>query len=187
MFNWLAKLLRRTTQSDPRQPVGSRWSDAGQYVSDDKALTCAAYWGCIRVISGALSQLPWRIMQATPTGAEAAESHPAYSLIYEAPNEYMEAGTWRELMVKWVLSWGNAFNEIQRDASNRPINLHPIEPWRVSPEWIGGSLYYKIRNEGAEEVYLPSADVLHFRGMGEGIMGFSVITLHPNSIARQTN
>lgn len=168
--------MQRRTET--RQP-GSAWPfiparTAGEPVTEQTALTVSAYWCCVRVISETISQMPWRIYERTTKGRTHARQHPADRLLNRAPNADQDPATWRELMLRWVLTWGNAYCEIVRDRSFRPLALWPIEPWRVRPIRQGG-LFYQVQQPTGEPVTLPAADVLHFRGLGDELEGYSVI------------
>jgi len=148
---------------------------AGQPVTEATAFTVSAYWCCVRVISETIGQMPWRVHERTNTGQRVANQHPADRLLDRAPNEEQDAGTWRELMARWCLSWGNAYSEIVRDASYRPLALWPIEPWRVTPVRGMGGLAYEVQQPEGDTVTIPSADMLHFRGLGGDLEGWSVL------------
>lgn len=180
LFSRLANLFRGSSSyyyhaSAPSIPRES--------VSEGRSFTQSAYWCCVRVISESLSQVPWRVHEVTDRGNKIADQHPADRLLHFAPIPWMEAAVWRELLVRWVLTHGNAYCEISRDASFRPSALWPIEPWRVEPLMRGGQLVYEVQQpEGGQSVVLPAADVLHFRGLGDELKGWSVLTYAANTL-----
>jgi len=153
---------------------------AGKVVTEDVAFSVSAYWCCVRVIAETIGQMPWRVYRSTPRGREIAEGHPADRLLNRTPNAIQDAPVWRELMLRWVLSWGNAYCEIVRDSSFRPVALWPIEPWRVLPRLENGRLIYGVQQPSSVPIDLEAHDVLHFRGLGTELMGWSVI----NAMAR---
>lgn len=174
-FN-LRALMQRITKPQNNQggfPLVLR--AVGKSVTEETALTVAAYQCCVRVVSETIGQMPWRVHERTSAGQRVAEYHPADRLLNRIPNYEIDGAVWRELMVRWCMSWGNAFNEIVRDASYRPIELWPIEPWRVTPLRADGALWYVIQQPTGGTVTLPAADVLHFRGLGDDLMGLSVL------------
>jgi HK97 family phage portal protein len=153
---------------------------AGKIVTEDVAYSVSAYWCCVRVIAETIAQMPWRVSRTTGTGRELVPGHPADRLLNRYPNPAMDGPVWRELMLRWLLSWGNAYCEILRDSSFRPVALWPIEPWRVTPSLAGGRLIYSVQQPGGEPVTLEAQDMLHFRGIGTEFVGWSVI----NAMAR---
>ena len=175
-WNKLANLLRRTQPNTERgaTPLLPNWG-AGQAVTEDTAYTYSAYWCCVRVISETIAQLPWHIHERTPRGNRIADQHPADALIYRAPNKELDAAVWRELMVRHCLTWGNAYSEIERDTANRSIALWPLDPARVMPFRDQGQLWYMVAEPSGGQSYVPAADMLHFRGLGDDLMGWSVL------------
>ena len=110
----LMQRLTRPGRSSGGWPIMSR--AAGQPISEETAYTVSAYWCCVRVISETVGQMPWRIHERTSSGQRVAEYHPADRLVNRIPNREQDAATWRELMLRWVLTWGNAYSEIVRDS-----------------------------------------------------------------------
>jgi HK97 family phage portal protein len=175
--------MRLTSPGQERSswPLGVKIA-AGQPVTEDNAYTVSAYWCCVRVISETIGQMPWRIHERTPAGQRISEQHPADRLLNRMPNAEQDAATWRELMIRWCLTWGNAYCEIARDASFRPTALWPIEPWRVTPRRQAGGLWYEVQQPTGDPVMLPSADVLHFRGLGDELEGWSILQYAARSL-----
>lgn len=128
-------------------------------------------------IADDLAQVPWRAMRKVPTGGrEFAEEHPVDWLLHVQPNPEMTAFTFRQLLFFWVLTHGNGLAEIERDGAGRPVWLWPLEPWRVCPERDGaGRLYYDVQNYRGPNTALDPADVIHLKGLGDGIWGYSVL------------
>jgi HK97 family phage portal protein len=176
----LMQRLTRPGRSSGGWPIMSR--AAGQPITEETAYTVSAYWCCVRVISETVGQMPWRIHERTSSGQRVAEYHPADRLINRIPNREQDAATWRELMLRWVLTWGNAYSEIVRDSSYRPVALWPIEPWRVTPLRADDALWYVVQQPNGDSVTLPAADVLHFRGLGDDLMGWSVLQYAARSL-----
>lgn len=178
-MRWVDKimaLLRRTSAAEhSRSNMMLGMHQAGKTVTEDTAFTIGAYWCCVRVISETISQMPWRIHERTAVGQRVANGHPADKLLNRAPNPDQDAAAWRELMLRWCLTWGNAYCEIVRDNSYRPVALWPLEPWRVTPERQNGALWYMVQSDAGNPIPLPAHDVLHFRGLGDEIAGWSVL------------
>ena len=158
-------------------------SDSGMRINHDTALMLSTVWGCVRVISEALSQLPWRVMRRSDNGNEIVPSHPADRLLHVEPNGELTPAVWRELMLRDVLTWGNGYSEIERDASQRPIALWPISPDRVMPERVSGvGLVYWVYNRSGDPTPVPPESIFHLRGLGDDLSGWSVIQHARNAI-----
>ncbi len=172
-------------QSDRPQPGERRFGpllppseSAGVRVTDSLALTISAYWACVTTIADDLATIPWRAMRKIPGGGrEFAEEHPVDWLLHAQPNPEMTAFTFRQLLFFWVLTHGNGLAEIERDGAGRPVWLWPIEPWRVSPERDRrGRLYYDVQNYHEPNTPLDPEDVIHLKGLGDGVWGYSVLS-----------
>jgi len=176
-MNWLRAMFQRRTRPTNNSRLFSNLPrrQAGVTVNEDTAFSCSAYWCCVRVISETIAQMPWRVHQRTPTGQKLADQHPADRLLNRAPNSEQDAAVWRELMLRWCLCWGNAYCEIVRDPSFRPVALYPIDPWRVTPMRTADGLVYEVHQDSGDKILLSPNDVLHFRGLGDDLQGWSVI------------
>jgi HK97 family phage portal protein len=172
----IARLFRRSSASQWRGTGPyPRPTTAGVAVTESTAFTVSAFWCCVRVISETIAQMHWQVSADTPAGRSATPNHPAERLLDRAPNSEMDPVTWRELMLRWALTWGNGYSEIVRDTSYRPTALWPIEPWRVTPTRSAAGLVYQVEQPGGGSVTLPAHDVFHLRGMGDDLEGWSVI------------
>lgn len=157
---------------------------SGQYVDEDTALRYAVVWGCVNVIAKAVSILPWGAFQRTRTGRRPMPDHPVDWLLHYQPNPEMSPSQFKHALVTHVLTWGNAYCEIERDGMNRPVWLWPITPDRVTPQRDGsGAITYRVRNPGQADSILPASIVMHVRGMGfDGLVGYSPIRMAAESI-----
>lgn len=156
---------------------------AGIYVDADTALKNATVWACIQYLSRAVAQLPWRVMKEKANGGgETVTSHPADWLIHKRPNPEIGSFNFRQTMMGWALTRGNAYAEIQRDNRGAPYALWPIHPNRVMPRRDEqGTLYYEVWNrDGVSE--LAAMDMFHIKGFGDGPVGFNVIEYAAQSI-----
>jgi HK97 family phage portal protein len=146
-------------------------------VTETSALSLSTYWACVSTIADDLASVPWRVMEKVrPAGRRFADEHGVDWLLHVQPNPEMTAFTFRQTLFQWALTWGNGVAEIERDGANRPVWLWPIEPWRVRPERdMAGRLVYEVSNFGRPATILDAADVLHVKGLGDGVWGYSVL------------
>jgi HK97 family phage portal protein len=175
---------------DPNDPAvwndyttnSSQLSTAGVRVSQYKSFTLPAYFSCIRNISEDLAKLPLNIYQSRDGRKELRKDFKVYRLFNKRPNSEMTAFNFRQTMLQYALGWGNGVAEIVLDGRGLPDQLIPIEPWRVEIKREGGEVIYKIHppmdeieSVGEPPVTLRSDQVLHFRGLGNGVSGYSMI------------
>lgn len=185
----LSRLLARLTL--PKQDPGPRrtaWSPrtvAGVWVDHDTALRQAAVWACVRYLCAAVGQLPWRVMRQEAPGRYVWEGrHAANYLLDDRPCPEVGAFTWRETLLADALLRGNGFAEIQRDLAGRVVAMWPIEAARVlvRRRVDTGALFYEVTNSAGPKVELEPEQMFHVRGLGNGVVGLSVIEFAAQSI-----
>lgn len=201
---WLTDTLRgwfapKASTSDLQHPSPwlrewalGRTTLAGVPINPTSAMTLPTYYACIRAISEDIGKLPLlTYRRRDPRGKERASDHPLYALLHDAPNDDMEAMTFRETLTQYALAWGNGYALIDRDSRMQAVALHPVHPSRVLIRRNDeGDLVYDVY--GSE--FLPgspltnmyrvrSDDMLHIRGLGaEGVSGYSVAQLAAESL-----
>lgn len=186
----LTKLLnpKAATLRDPPdwfyESIGGNKTSAGIRVNETSAWNVSGVYACIRIISETIASLPLSVYRNLDRGKEQLSNHHIHRLLHDTPNEEMTAMVFRETLSNNLLSWGNAYAEIQRNGSNRPIALWPLLSSRVTPERNqNGQIQYKLVEDSGNIRYLNPMDVLHIPGMGfNGIVGQSVIRLAKETV-----
>jgi len=156
-----------------------RMSAAGVRVTPELALTLAAVYACVRVVSETIASLPLVIYKRLPDGGkERADSHPLYPVLHDKPNSWMTSFEWVELMQTHLEMRGRAYNFIQPGADRAIDELLPIHPDRVTVKRLdNGRLQYQVRTAGATETF-SQEQILHFRGQSlDGLDGFGTINV----------
>lgn len=155
-------------------------SDSGELVDPLHAMSLAAYFSAIRVLSEDIAKLPLNVYRQEPRGRVLAATAPIARLL-KRPNEENTAFTLVRLAMIHVLAWGNAFIHIQRDGAGRPVALVPVEPWRVivEREAESGRLRYRVEySTGAQYEgggWIDREDMIHVLGFTvNGATGISV-------------
>jgi HK97 family phage portal protein len=157
---------------------------SGVAVNEQTALNYSAVWAAVQRISGDVGSLPLVLYRRVGDGKEPLRDHPTYRLLHDQPNPDMTAVVFRETLQAHLLTWGNAYAEIEWRGDGRPYALWPIEPNRVTPERTkGGGLRYKVQGYDKADVYFAPEDMLHIPGLGfDGTCGYSVIQKARESI-----
>ena len=151
---------------------------SGVTVSEETALTLAAVWQAVSLIAGDIGSLPLHLYKRDKNnGRERYTDHPLYYVLHDAPNPEMTSMIFRETLQAHLLTWGNAYAEIERDGAGRPVGLWPLLPFHVTPYREAGRLRYRVAGgNGGSDVILEARDVLHVPGLGfDGILGYSPI------------
>ena len=153
---------------------------SGEAVTHDSAMALSVYYACLNNISQDIAKLPLQLRRKRDgRGSDEATTHPVRVLVKHRPNPLMGAMQFRMTMQHRLLSWGNAYAEIVRDRTGRVLELWPVHPYRIKPviEKDGRTLTYEYREDGytGAPIRLAPRDVLHLRGLGSGIEGYSVL------------
>lgn len=179
----LRSIISRLFSKPGESRVYVPFRQAGVVVNEDTAMTFAAVWACVSVISRTVAALPWGVYQKTPAGREPVSGAIEW-LLNNQPNDEMTAFSFREVMMVHVLTWGNAYAEISRDLSGRVVALWPISPDRVEVrrDEVSKAIVYRVRGETLT-VDLPADKILHIHGMGfDGLVGYSPVRMAARSI-----
>src|ERR1700757_2862292 len=163
-------------------------SESGVEVNELTAMQIAAFVGCVRIISAAISTLPFRVWETLDDGTEKiAPNHTLDNVLNNQPNpETTAADFWQSVMVHITLT-GNSYAEIAYNGAGQAAGLYLRSPFRTFPHRYGysenippdkrGKLGYKTTDTpGQYERWIDAEDMCHFRGMGlDSIVGLSVV------------
>ena len=155
------------------------------HVTDQTAMTLSGVYRAVSIISTSVAQLPWREFSRTDQGRSLTGST-VDRLLNVQPCPELSAFQWRELMLSWALTWGNAVAEIEVDKLGRPLALWPLEPNRmtIGRDQNTGDIIYKVRNRQRTETILRPHQVFHLRGLGfDGVVGYSPIALARRTVS----
>lgn len=151
---------------------------AGMAVNTHTALSIAAVYGCVRIISGAVATLPLDIKRRVDEGTrQDATDHPLSRLIRRRPNGWQKPAQFKRHMQMSLLMRGNAYALRIPRAAGGVQALVPLNPDRVRVEQLAtmGLRYHYRRPDGGEVTYRQD-EVLHLVGMSlDGITGVSVL------------
>ena len=160
---------------------------AGVQVDHQTALTIAAVWECVRIISETVGLLPWRHFERTSVDGRIRRRLQAESdldfLLHTRPNDELPALYFKEALEAHALLWGNGYAEIERPiglTSGPPAALHLMTPDQVEKKRTeAGALYFEITNSsGLVTNELAPDQVFHVRGLSwDGHVGYDLIKL----------
>jgi HK97 family phage portal protein len=149
-------------------------------------LKIATVYRCVTLISQSIAMLPWGVYKRSDNDVgERARQSPVEWLLHSEASPELTAYEFRRLLITHMLLYGNGYAEIERDNSNRPFALHPIDPTRVTPgRNAAGELVYAVRQAGGEAITLPARSVFHVRGTSlDGIVGMSILDVAASSLS----
>ena len=157
-------------------------SSAGVTISEEVALQLSTVWACIKVISEDVAVLPWHVFRrVSETTRARLTDHPVERVLDVEPNPEMTALTFRELILRWALSYGNGYAEIERDAGGRAKALWPIHPsnMKMIRDEADGQLYYLVR----DEFLFEQKNIFHLKGPSpDGFNGWPVLSMALHTI-----
>lgn len=167
--------------------LGAAKSVTGIDVHETVAMQANAVYACVLVLAETMGTIPLVLYHRSPDGGkQRAPEHPLYRLLHDTPNPEMTSVDFRQSMMGHRLLWGNAYAEIERDVSGRPIALWPLRPDRMA---IWRSLdtkqleYWYSLYTGGVAVLQPE-QVLHLKNLSiDGIRGMSPIAWQREAVA----
>ena len=173
---------------------GGARSKSGAVVNRETALKVSAVFGCVRVISEGVAQVPFKLMQKTRSSVSRhpdrndADDHPLYDLMNCAPNGFQTSFQFRETMVLHALlaQGAYAFKNVVQIGSRPPeiTELILLDPSRVTKvqhdDW---SVTYKVRGKTGETRDFPQEAIWHLPGPSwDGVLGLDVLNLAREAI-----
>lgn len=153
---------------------------SGAKIDEASALSVAAVWACIRIISEDIGSLPLHLYTRMSGGGKSrATNNPLYYLLHDRPNPEMSAMSFRETLTSHILSWGNCYAEKEVDFFGNVKALWPWPPNKVEVyrDENTRELFYLVQvDESGVKKRFRRDQVLHIPGLSfNGIMGYSPI------------
>ncbi|MNJ30162.1 Phage portal protein [compost metagenome] len=163
------------------QALGAGYESAsGQRVTTTSAMQQLVVFNCVRVLAESIGMLPCRLFKQTGRVKLPATSHRLYPLLSMAPNGYMTAQEFWEMLVACLCLRGN-FYAYKVEALGNVVELLPLNPDIVQPklndDW---SVEYKVNFKTGPKT-LTQKEIWHVRLFTlDGLNG-----LNPIAYARQ--
>lgn len=153
----------------------------GQTVSTNRAMQMSTVFGCVRVLAESVGMLPCRLVKESGRERQTAHGHRINQLISVAPNGYMTAQEFWELLMVCLCLRGN-FYAYKVWAMGSVVELLPIDPASVKPklgdDW---TVTYEVTFRDGSKRTLTQDDIWHVRLFSfDGLNG-----LNPIAYARQ--
>lgn len=150
-------------------------------VGPDRALQISAVYACANLLAGTVSSLPLMVYSETDGKRRLARDTQTFFVLHDQPNDVMTASDfWQAMVLQWALR-GNAYAQIFRDESGEVVALWPLSADQMDVFLYEGKLYYSYTKNGKSTV-LDRDQVLHIKGVGTGIKGFSKLEFMASSV-----
>ena len=163
------------------QALGAGYeTHSGQRVTTNSALQQLVVFNCVRVLSESIGMLPCRLLKQTGRMRLPATGHRLYPLLTMAPNSFMTAQEFWEMLVACLCLRGNFF-AYKVMALGNVVELLPLNPDIVTPklkdDW---TVEYTVNFKTGQQV-LTQDEIWHVRLFTlDGLNG-----LNPIAYARQ--
>ena len=141
-------------------------SHSGIHVTETEAMSLAAVYSCIYVLSSSLAQLPMAVMRKEKNNIKPAEDHPVYDLVRHSPNNWQSSYEWRETSQSHASGWGNGLTRIIRNNKGEVRELYPSFPWATSLLKNGNRYYYSSYDEDFGLMAIAPDDMIHIKALG---------------------
>lgn len=175
---------------------GGSTSASGVRVTRGTVLTSGPVYQAVTLISSDLAKLDVRVFDPAKEQDKDRPNHPAARIFNRMGNSEMSAFHVRQTLVGNALIHGNGIGVIEW-ANGRPVGIWPIPPHYVqmvrvpfNEEFSGlglaGRYVYKVTppyQSGPTQFFMPD-EIFHFKLFGNGLWGFSPLTLFTDTFGR---
>jgi HK97 family phage portal protein len=175
-----------TSLADPDawlvEAMGGGKTDAGVMINAEKALTYSPLWRAISLVAKDVAGLPLYVYRRVGEGKERDRGHPSYRILRHKSSAEMVSFQLKLALQLDAMLRGNGYAWIRRRGDGTPQELMRLNPAATEAERTDtGQLVYltKVNNE---EFMLRPRNVLHIKGLGDGITGMSLIQYARESI-----
>ena len=150
-------------------------------VEDEKVLSEATYFSCMKVLSESVGKLPLKLLKYNDKhGVETARKHALYTVLHDRPNPYMTATSFWSTVEYNRNHYGNAYVWIQGAGANMRLWILPsadVEVWYDDAKILADQpdIYY-LYSTGGKNYRFGSEEILHFKSSNtlNGLIGVSV-------------
>lgn len=137
---------------------------SGATVNSSTAQSIPAYFRAVNIVCESIASLPWDVYERKSDGVFVAEKDPIRRLIKGRPSPLYDNFTFRDLLVRLLMTKGDAYCIIHRSKSGFPVEL---EVWTgnrpdmflVDEPGTERQYFYKFENSPS----ISQNDVIHIR------------------------
>jgi len=182
-MSWFSRFFakRQTAPYLPEIQIEPFAYTGGVAVTPDRARTYSAVYRATALISQTIGWLPWSVLR----DMRQEWSHPVHYLLHSRPCKEMSAMCFKETLVRDALLWGNGYAEIEFSRNGMPRALWRLLPSRMqifrSEETL--DVYYRYFALDGRVFELPQSRIFHLKGLGDGLIGDSIVGYAAKSIA----
>ena len=177
MWSWLTGLFgsyRGTQRREPYAPISEHTAP----VTIQSALQIPAVWECVNKITRSMSCLPIDVLEVIDGDGNTRrdETGRLYRLLNVSPNASQTPADFLKRITVDYLTEGNAFIRIEKArGADYTAALTPLPPGQVRVENTAEGIRYIYLSETGEQITYTPADIMHWKGIGNNMVGMSMI------------
>ena len=177
MWSWITGLFgtyRGTQRREPYAPISEHTAP----VTIQSALQIPAVWECVNKITRSMSCLPIDVLEVIDRDGNTRRdaSGRLYRLLNVSPNASQTPADFLKRITVDYLTEGNAFIRMERARGADYIAaLTPLPPGQVRVENTAEGVRYIYLSETGEQITYTPADIMHWKGIGNNLVGMSMI------------
>lgn len=177
MWTWLTGLFgsyRGTQRRSPFVPI----AEHTQPVTIQSALQIPAVWECVNKITRSMSGLPIDVLEVIDRDGNTRrdETGRLYRLLNVSPNAFQTPADFLKRITVDYLTEGNAFIRMEKArGADYTAALTPLPPGQVQVNNTPEGVRYVYLSEDGEQITYTSADIMHWKGIGNNLVGMSLI------------
>lgn len=144
------------------------------YIPPEAGMQLSAVWSCINLLSETMATLPLVIYEVKRNGDKIPARDTRLWQVLHNPNQIMTAHDFWLCMSMNRFLTGNAYALIHRDCTGALIGLTPLASasGQMEVAVLDGQVIYQYKKDG-KYTYFTSDQILHWKGMGNGVVGLS--------------
>lgn len=176
MWSWIKGLLGNyegEQVTKPLAPIVPHTKPA----TVNNVLQIPAIWECVNKIVRSMSGLPIDILKTIDDdgNTEIVKTGQLYYLLNKQPNSYMTPSDFLKKITLDYLIHGNAFVRIDKARGADYIAaLVPLNAEQVKTYLKDNRVFYKYYSEKDQIIEYSSDEIMHWKGIGNGIVGLSM-------------
>ena len=177
LWSWIKGLLGNYQGVQQTKPV-TQIAEHTTPPTVSNILQIPAIWECVNKITKAMACLPMDVLKIVDDdgNTELVTDGYLHNLLNVSPNAFMTPADFLKKITLDYLIHGNAYIRIDKARGADYIAaLIPLNPEQVTTELKGSKVIYKFWSDKNEIVEYSSDQIMHWKGIGNGIVGLSTV------------
>ena len=177
LWSWIKGLLGNYQGVQVTKPV-TQIAEHTTPPTVSNILQIPAIWECVNKITKAMACLPMDVLKIVDDdgNTELVTDGYLHNLLNVSPNAFMTPADFLKKITLDYLIHGNAFIRIDKARGADYIAaLIPLNPEQVTTELKGSKVIYKFWSDKNEIVEYSADQIMHWKGIGNGIVGLSTV------------